>query len=211
MELISSHRLPAAAKIPAVQTAIIAIHWQRELADPAHTFGSMFAAEMSRRALVPRMAGLLEFARKCGVLVVFANVVFDPSPSPGTPNPLARLAAERGSFLRGSVGASIIDELGPKAGDLVCEHHVAGIFYDSNLNELLSERGVKCVAVAGMATNVAVDSTIREATTFGFRTLLIEDCCCSFEQKYHDAAMLTLRLLSSDVISADEFKELITP
>lgn len=206
MKPILSNKLAIEGKFVPSETALVCVHWQNGIANPDDVFGSMFAGQLEERQLLPKMKRLLTFARERGVTVLFVNVVFDNPPTQNTSNPVARLAAEHGSFLRGSVSAAIISELGPKPGDLVCEHSNGSAFFNTKLKAYLDERGIGTIAVNGIATNVAVDHTVRDALTLGYRTLLIEDCCCSSSAEFHDAALVTLRVLAADVVSADGFE-----
>ncbi|HJQ15465.1 MAG TPA: cysteine hydrolase [Allosphingosinicella sp.] len=206
MKLLSESKLAIEGKLIASKTALVCIHWQNEITNPKYVFGSMFAGQVEKLELVPRMIGLLAFARQRGLTIIFVNVVFDKPPTQDSSNPAARLAAEHGSCLRGSVSAAIVPELGPKPGDIVCEHANGSAFYNTSLKAYLDERGIDTIAINGIATNVAVDHTVRDALTLGYRTLLIEDCCCSSSAEFHDAALVTLRVLAADVVSADGFK-----
>src|SRR5205823_4031086 len=58
--------------------------------------------------------------------------------------------------------------------------------------------------------NVAVDHTTRDAAQYGYRTVLIEDCCCSSDPAYHDAALKSLRIIATNVVKADEFMAELT-
>lgn len=205
MKLLASSKLAIEGKFLPSETALVCIHWQTGITNPDYVFGSMFAGQVEALELIPRMTSLLAFARERGVTVIFVNVVLDHPPQ-DTSNPAARLAAEHGALLRGSVSAAVVPELGPKPGDLVCEHNNGSAFYNTNLQAYLDERGINTIAINGIATNVAVDHTVRDALTFGYRTLLIEDCCCSASSEFHDAALVTLRILAADVVSAEGFK-----
>jgi biuret amidohydrolase len=65
------------------------------------------------------------------------------------------------------------------------------------------------VALSGIATNVAVDHSARDAMQYGFNTIFLEDCCFSSEAEHHQAALVTMRVLCTGVIAADEFVRLL--
>ena len=73
----------------------------------------------------------------------------------------------------------------------------------------LRAAGVSNLAFTGVATNVAVDQTVREAVQEGFKTYLLEDCCCSSSPAYHDARMMTLAALSTHVLKGEQFVTLL--
>jgi biuret amidohydrolase len=51
---------------------------------------------------------------------------------------------------------------------------------------------------------VAVDHTARDAVQYGFRTIVVEDCCFSSDPTYHEASLMSLRALASGVVKADD-------
>jgi nicotinamidase-related amidase len=125
-------------------------------------------------------------------------------------NALFNSVVEKKGFIRGTPGVAVIPELAPKPGDVTVEHSRISSFYGSDLLHALVGRGIETVAVTGVATNVAIDHTIRDAVQLGFRTVLLEDCCCSSDPAHHEAALMTLRVLSTAVLEADEFAGLLT-
>jgi nicotinamidase-related amidase len=89
------------------------------------------------------------------------------------------------------------------------DHSRSSAFFGSDLLTILIGPGIDTVALSGIATNVAVDHTARDAMQLGFRTLLIEDCCFSSDPEHHKAALVTLRVLCSGVITSREFAHLL--
>ncbi len=54
----------------------------------------------------------------------------------------------------------MIDELKPEPGDLVVGKRRYSRFYDTDLDTLLREMGVKTLIVTGCVTNICVRSTV---------------------------------------------------
>ena len=70
-------------------------------------------------------------------------------------------------------------------------------------------RGISTLIVTGIATNVAVDHTIRDAVQIGYNVILPEDCCCSSSPAHHEAALLTLRVLATEVTDTETLLSVI--
>jgi nicotinamidase-related amidase len=64
---------------------------------------------------------------------------------------------------------------------------------------------VRSIALTGIATNVAVDHTARDAAQYGFDTYLIKDCSCASNDEYQAAALLTMKVLCTEVLGSSEF------
>ena len=79
------------------------------------------------------------------------------------------------------------------------------VFHGSDLQSILIGHGIDTVAVTGVATNVAVDHSVRDAAQLGYRTLLIEDCCCSSDPSYHEASLKSLRVIATNILTSETF------
>jgi nicotinamidase-related amidase len=109
------------------------------------------------------------------------------------------------AFVRGSYGAEVIDALKPQPLDFQIDHPRISAFFGNGLDLLLRARQIQTVVVAGTATNVAIDSSVRDALQLGYETILLEDCCCSSDPSFHEAAMKTLRILATWVATTEDF------
>lgn len=100
----------------------------------------------------------------------------------GYPGPLGRF------MIREEEGHDIIPELYPVPGEPIIDKPGRGAFSYTDLELLLKNKGVRNLVVAGMATDVGLSSTIREATDRGFDCLLIEDGSTAKDARLHKTA-----------------------
>lgn len=206
MDLILQNRRSALATFNPQRTAVLAVHWQNDVIDPAGAFGPIFSRHVAEHDLVARAARAFSAARNAGATVIYVNVAYQPGhPEVLANNALFRTSVERNAFIRGGWGSQVVAALTPEPRDFVIEHSRISAFYGNDLETLLAARRIETVVVAGMATNVAVDHTVRDAVQKGFNTVLLEDCCCSSDETFHQAALLTLRVLASEVVATQEF------
>ena len=95
--------------------------------------------------------------------------------------------------LAGTEGAEIIDELDREDGDLWLPKPVFSAFFRTELEKWLKERGVTLCAVAGISTNVCVLTTVFDAISYGFKSVLLEDCTAAFSKSIHEQILNTYR------------------
>jgi ureidoacrylate peracid hydrolase len=76
---------------------------------------------------------------------------------------------------KGTWDYAIVDELTPAAGDLVIAKSRYSGFAGTNLDQVLSARRIETVLVCGIATNVCVESTIRDAYHREYFPVMISD------------------------------------
>lgn len=105
----------------------------------------------------------------------------------GTEGPMGRL------LIRGEYGHDMVDELQPVPGEPVIDKPGYGAFYQTDLDIILRNAGIRTLIFTGVTTNVCVQSTLREAIDRGYECITIDDCCATSEMALHDATMDMIR------------------
>jgi ureidoacrylate peracid hydrolase len=139
-------------------------------------------------AVIDRIAVTVEAARKAGVTVVFFQNGWDPdyieAGGPGSPNWWKSNALKtmrdrpelQGTLLaKGTWDYALVDRLKPQAGDIVIEKPRYSAFYNTALDSMLRARGIRNLAFCGIATNVCVESTLRDGFFLEYFGVLLED------------------------------------
>ena len=67
----------------------------------------------------------------------------------------------------------------------------------------MRSRGVDTLLFAGVATNASVESTARQASDLGYRTIIVADACSAADPGAHDAAIASLGLLGEITTTAE--------
>jgi len=138
--------------------------------------------------LVEVMQEVLDASRQAGIAVVYLQMGYDlkltTSGGPDSPNwhkELAlRLIRQRpeltGKVLtEGQWDWEVVDELRPHAEDLVVNKTRYSGFYGTPLDSMLRTRGIRTLFFAGIATNVCVESTLRDAFFLDYWPVLLRD------------------------------------
>ena len=81
------------------------------------------------------------------------------------------------------------DELNVADGDLHILKRQWGAFYGTELELQLRRRGVTQIVLAGISTNIGVESTARQAFELGFNQVLVEDAMSSGDAEHHRFAV----------------------
>jgi nicotinamidase-related amidase len=82
-------------------------------------------------------------------------------------------------FLPNTKGVEMHQSVKPVHGEAVFQKHFPNSFRDTLLLEHLRERGIMQLVIAGMMTQMCVDSTTRAAADLGFQCLLARDACAT--------------------------------
>ncbi len=178
--------------------ALVVIDMQRDFVDPGG-FGEALGNDVSllRKAIAPT-AGVLEAARKAGILVIHTREghrpdLTDLAPAKkargrlkngiGDPGPMGRI------LVQGEYGHDIIDELKPAPGEPVVDKPGKGAFYATDLDTILRTRGIQQLIVCGVTTEVCVNTTVREANDRGYDCLVLADCVASYFPEFQRIAL----------------------
>ena len=82
----------------------------------------------------------------------------------------------RGKLLaKGTWDYALIDELTPQAGDIVIEKPRYSAFFNSQLDSVLRARGIRNIVFVGIASNVCVESTLRDGFHLEYFGVMLED------------------------------------
>jgi nicotinamidase-related amidase len=85
--------------------------------------------------------------------------------------------------------SEIVSELGPEATDIVILKRQWGAFHGTELDLQLRRRGITTIVLAGISTNIGVESTARPAHELGYQLILVEDAMASRSTELHDFAI----------------------
>lgn len=92
-------------------------------------------------------------------------------------------------LVRGEPGHGIVDELAPQSGEVVLDRPGKGAFHQTDLQQILINRGIDTMLVAGVTTDVCVHTTVREGNDRGYRCVVLADACASYFPEFHRVAL----------------------
>ena len=111
---------------------------------------------------------------------------------------------------KGSFEHEVIAALKPAEGELVVDKNTSSAFNSTGIEWMLRNMGVETLVVAGMATDMCVETTARDAADRGFNVIIAEDAAATFFEHHHRAALSGFARVfgqvwnSADVIAAVE-------
>jgi nicotinamidase-related amidase len=193
---------PAPLTVELDGAAFVIIDMQRDFLEPGG-FGAALGNDVTRlQAAVAPCRDVLAAARQLGLLVIHTREGHRPDLSDAPPHkvkrgdPKNRIGA-RGPMgrilIRGEPGHDIIAALYPQQDEPVIDKPGKGAFYQTDLELMLRNRGIDTLFVAGVTTEVCVNTTVREANDRGFRCIVLADCCASYFPQFHEAGLAMIK------------------
>jgi ureidoacrylate peracid hydrolase len=160
---------------------------------------------------VSHIKDLAEFFRKRGKEVIYIYTAWSPDYS-DVAIPLKKMhdkAKENGCLVEGSWGARIIDELTPQRTDHIVLKKAYGGFFQTSLDRMLRNLGIKTLVMTGVATNFCVETTTREAVAYGYEIIFVSDGTATFDPEGHKATLKVIAMGFGEVMSTEEVIKLI--
>ena len=94
----------------------------------------------------------------------------------------------------------------PSDGDIVMPKNTASIFIGTHFELMMRNAGITTILIAGIATEIGVESSGRDASNRGFFPVIITDAVSSFSQEAHYRSLENLKgmmiLLKTEELSA---------
>jgi ureidoacrylate peracid hydrolase len=168
--------------------AVVVVDMQNAFAAKGGVF-DLAGIDISQAAqIISVIRGILEVARGAGINVVYLQMGYkedlSDSGGPNSPNwhkELSLLLMRNRPELKGKLltegmwDFSIVDDLRPHPGDMVVVKSRYSGFAGTKLDAFLRARQIRFLFFAGIAANVCVESTLRDAFFLDYWPILIRD------------------------------------
>ncbi|SHL50921.1 Nicotinamidase-related amidase [Actinacidiphila paucisporea] len=102
--------------------------------------------------------------------------------------PVVAVRAQRPGVAEQPAGSGLAEGVA-QDGDILVVKQTVGAFHGTDLDERLRARGVDTLVMAGVATNLGVESTARAAADLGYRLVFAEDAMSGLTAAEHRAAV----------------------
>lgn len=97
-------------------------------------------------------------------------------------------------LVRGKPGWEILSIFSPLPGEVVLDKPGKSAFWATDFDLTLRNRGITHLLLAGLFTDGAVHSTMREANDRGYECLLLEDCTATTDDENYRGALKSVKM-----------------
>ena len=192
---------PEALRLSPRDTAVVVVDMQNAYASKGGYLDLAGFDIEGARGVIERIVRVLDTARGAGLPVIFFQNGWDAdyveaggegSPNFHKSNALKTMRARPeldGKLLaRGGWDYELVEALAPKPGDLRLHKTRYSGFFNSQLDSTLRSRGVRNIVFVGIATNVCVESTLRDGFMLEYFGVMLEDACHQAGPEFLQAA-----------------------
>ncbi|HEY7675916.1 MAG TPA: isochorismatase family protein [Candidatus Methylomirabilis sp.] len=218
-ELLTIPARPEPLSIQPAQTAVIVVDMQNAFVSRGG-YLDLFGADVSGAPDVVRhIQRVLAASRPAGMQVVYLQMGWEhdlcDAGGPASPNwhkaNALRLMRQRPELqgklmIKGTWDYALVDDLKPQPQDLVVHKPRYSGFSGTNLDMLLRARGIRNLIFTGIATNVCVESTLRDAFFLEYFPLLVTDSAMAAgPPALHEATVYNVQRFFGWVATTDEY------
>ena len=204
-----------------MKKAIIVVDMQNAFASQGGMFDLSGLDILGAQQVIRVTKEVLDISRAAGMKIVYLQMGYDAdltnAGGPDSPNPhkeLALLLMKKRPELKGKVLTEgqwdweVVEELRPQPGDLVVNKTRYSGFYGTPLDSLLRTRGIKTLFFTGIATNVCVESTLRDAFFLDYWPILLRDATMQAgPPMLQEATIQNVELALGWTLASSEFRQ----
>jgi ureidoacrylate peracid hydrolase len=202
------------------ETALVIVDMQNAYASPG---GYLDLAGFDISGAAPAIEKVKEAAtaaRAAGMTVIFFQNGWDPdyveAGGPGSPNfhksnalkTMRQKPELQGKLLaKGGWDFELVQALPPQPGDIVIEKPRYSAFFNTNLDSTLRARGIRSLVFTGIATNVCVESTLRDGFFLEYFGVVLHDATHHAGPDFiQQASLYNIEKFFGWVSSVEEFR-----
>lgn len=188
-------------------TALLIVDVQNDFVSPKGSAAQRGDDVSAAQAMVPSLVRLIDEARRVSLPVIYIKTTHGEWTD--SPSWIYR-KSQQGALntcREGSWGAEFYQGISPLPGERVVIKHRYSAFINTDLNTVLKAKGIQSVLVCGVATNVCVETTTRDAYMFDYYVTMVEDCSAAYDPKLHETTLENIRRHFGLVASSREIAE----
>jgi ureidoacrylate peracid hydrolase len=187
-EAVTLPARPEPIRLNPAETAMIIVDMQNAYASPGGYLDIAGFDIAGCEKVIQRAAVAAGAARRAGIQVIYFQNGWDPdykeAGTPGSPNwhksnalkTMRKRPELAGTLLaKGGWDYALVEALAPQPGDLVVPKPRYSGFFNTNIDSLLRARGIRNIVFTGVATNVCVESSLRDAFHLEYFGVVLED------------------------------------
>lgn len=188
--MVTLQARPEPLQIDLARTAVIVVDMQNAFVSEGGMFDKAGYDLSGAAACIANNARLLPALRAAGAKVVYLKMSYnkDYSDSGGPESPnwhkelglvLMKAGPENwGKYVtEGAWDEEVVQEIAPLSGDVVVRKQRYSGFAGTNLDMILKTQGIRYCLYTGVATNVCVETTLRDGYLLDYWPILVTDAC----------------------------------
>jgi nicotinamidase-related amidase len=186
-------------------TAVLVVDMQNAFVDPKGSLARMGVPVGRNTRPIPHIRAIVAAARAAKAPVVHLRFVLreDLADLGVLGRKFPPLSALR-HCAAGSWDAAFYPGMEPAPGEYVVDKNRFSGFFGTDLDELLRILRVDTLVVTGVATNICVESTVRDAFARDYRVVVPREATGSYTEEMEAGSLAVMAFMFAEVVGAGE-------
>jgi nicotinamidase-related amidase len=159
--------------------------------------------------IVAQVRRVLEASRAAGLRVFFMRHMSLPKEAAGVFQLRQAMAWQKVKtvaevtpwFLRDSPGFQLAPELCPRPTEVIFDKITMSAFEGTPLDIALRDCGINSFIIAGVATEIGIEPTIRHGTDLGYIPIVVTDACGAGHADAGDRALASMAFIGDAILT----------
>lgn len=175
--------------------ALLIIDMQNGFCHQEGCFGKLGMPVSNHLAIVATINKLRAASHAAKIPIIFTRLCYNEDYSDaGVQMEEQPQIRELRGLIRGTWDAEVLDDLAPDTsrGEIVINKTRNSAFFNTDLEDVLRSRGVNQLLCTGVASNVCVESTVRDGAARDYYCKTLSDATATLTMEDHNACMKDL-------------------
>lgn len=178
--------------------AVVVMDYINEIIHPEGKFkGKGYADFAKENNTLENVRETVNSAREKGMYIIYVKVGFSPDYNDQPKNSLLFGKADEFEALKlGTWNTEFHESLDVREEDKIIIKNRISPFYGTDLDNFLKEKSITDLYLCGVATDLVVESTARDAHDRDYNVFVLSNCCAAGSNEDHEKSLNTLKKFS---------------
>ncbi len=201
-------------KVDPSYAALIVIDMQNDFLASGGMFDKLGVDISPMRAIVPALVNLIDRAREVGLPIIHIQAIYASENNWYLSDVYLEQAKRRANIRnmeidypvceKGSWGADFYTGIKPLPVEAVVQKHRWSAFVNTDLDTILRSKGIRTLIMTGVATNICVESTVRDGFMKDYYIVFVKDCIAAYSEELHNNTLTNIALFFGEVVDSSD-------
>ena len=199
-------------KVAPSHTALIVVDVQNDFCADGGAFHRDGVDLRYMQAVIPGLIQFIDKAREAGVMIIHVKTVhisgdvyyasdvwLEQWQRTGKGAHIKYAVCEDGTW-----GGDFCDGIKPLPGEYIVQKHRYSAFVNTDINVILRGKGIRTLIVTGVATNVCVEVTAKDAFMHDYYVVVPRDCAAGKTEELHNRTLESIAGQYGEIVDSSD-------
>lgn len=153
--------------------------------------------------MMPNLKNMISAMKELSVPIIYIQTIHEDSTDSETWIKRLKGKNQKNLCRKDTWGAQFY-QLEPDKDDVIVIKHRYSAFIHTRLESVLRALKIETLLMAGVSTNICVESTARDGFMLDFEVIFLSDCTAAFSREAHDMTLQTINQFFGTVATSKD-------